>query len=347
MKLNAPYKEIPSIYAVLCPQEKWQIIRINKVFLGEGDANQMAQVADSVNYPEGELRVTLTHSSGETITFRDSVLQTVSGAFSRTQRVYVSSEPVKVAGEYTLTVKNNRTENVFTARSWALDSVKPINVQPFSIQYSYENVMANVENPNNYYVDYNGSTPATNGENNKRYPTNNSKIYQFSIRAHYYDSLIGKTTKLDTLFLDYNFVNQYITDAAYEPPLRTLLTLPVSFTSKEFFAAMGIALKNKYPNGDGGVYFNFFGRKFYKIQYFIYSSTQDYWDYLQYASPSLSISQNKPLYSNFDNQTALGIFTFRARFSVVKAVTPSFKNEFANNANTRLYRFMRADNKLP
>src|SRR5260221_243199 len=91
LKLNAPYKEIPSIYAVLNPGEKTQIIRINKVFLGEGDANQMAQLADSINYPEGELDVTLTHSGGgAAITFTDSIVKTAEGAFNSKQRVYVS-----------------------------------------------------------------------------------------------------------------------------------------------------------------------------------------------------------------------------------------------------------------
>ena len=57
LKLNAPYKEFPSIYAVLTPQDAIHIIRINKVFLGEGDANKMAQVSDSLNYPANELTV--------------------------------------------------------------------------------------------------------------------------------------------------------------------------------------------------------------------------------------------------------------------------------------------------
>jgi hypothetical protein len=59
LKVNAPYKEIPSIYAILNPTETEQMIRINKVFLGEGDANKMAKVSDSVNYAENELEVKL------------------------------------------------------------------------------------------------------------------------------------------------------------------------------------------------------------------------------------------------------------------------------------------------
>src|SRR4051812_46051902 len=93
LKLNAPYKEYPSIYAVLNPQDGIQMIRVNKVFLGEGDANKMAQVADSINYPAGELTITLerfingnkspaTPTGDGVIEFHDSIVQTLPGAFN-------------------------------------------------------------------------------------------------------------------------------------------------------------------------------------------------------------------------------------------------------------------------
>ena len=75
LNINAPYKEIPSIYAVLNPQENIQIIRINKVFLGEGDANVMAKVADSVNYNAGDLLVTLERFPGTARPVPTSVLR--------------------------------------------------------------------------------------------------------------------------------------------------------------------------------------------------------------------------------------------------------------------------------
>src|SRR5437868_5028944 len=97
LDLNAPYKEIPSIYAVLNPQDQQQMIRINKLFLGEGDANVMAQVADSVNYGPGELTVTLTRTfegkpadasadnpPSKTIVFDEAVINTAPGAFNST-----------------------------------------------------------------------------------------------------------------------------------------------------------------------------------------------------------------------------------------------------------------------
>ena len=118
LNINAPYKEVPTIYAVLNPQETLQMIRVNKIFLGEGDANAMAQVADSINYQAGDLLITLERfvngvqvsatptGNKQVITFRDSVIQTAPGAFNSTQRVYVTSDRLFVTGQYVLKVKN-------------------------------------------------------------------------------------------------------------------------------------------------------------------------------------------------------------------------------------------------
>ena len=79
------------------------------------------------------------------------------------------------------------------------------------------------------------------------------------------------------------------------------------------------------------------------IEYFVYASTQDYVDYMEFVKPSLNISQNKPLYSNFENRDALGIFTFRSRLSVKKRMSNNFLTEFRNNPATCKYLFFTAD----
>lgn len=347
LNLNAPYKEIPSIYAVLNPQDTVQMIRINKVFLGEGDANQMAQVADSINYPAGELSVTVTHSDdGETITFRDTMIQTVAGAFNRNQRVYYANKRIKTYGVYTLKVKNTRTGNEFTARTVTLDS---INANSFSLfrrpyytdirdkiePYNQTDILNNLGNPN-YFVDYSSDPRKTTF----RYPVNDAKIYQLVIRMHFYDTIPNVPVTAYN-YADYTFVNQYVSSANISSGGGGL-SLLVSFTPADFFTAMGVALKSKGLNIN-----NVYGRKIYKAQFFIYSSTQDYLDYLQYATPSFNISQNKSLYSNFENEAAVGIFTVRTRSSVEKAVSTFFVNEFARNTNTKPYKFVLSDGTRP
>lgn len=341
LELNAPYKEIPSIYAVLNPQNKLQIIRVNKLFLGEGDATKMAQVADSVNYPQDELEITLTRrneygavdnaskNGNPKIVFRDSVIQTVAGAFSKTQRVYVTSERLYTTGKYTLTVKNKKTGNVFTAQTTALDSVK--GQQPFNPIGAPYYPYAPVGPPNDnsvHFINYKAGG-AVQYLPDEKY----GKFYNLTIRMHFYDSLYDGSKKWR--YVDYQFANLSIKDALKGSSFSYMRQ---DFKSDDFFNAMAVGLSRAGLSGSDPI----LGRKMERVEYIIASTSQEYMDYMQYVSPSLSISQSKPLYSNFDGQTALGLFTFRARCSVSKELANEFITEFAYNRFTCSYGFYTA-----
>lgn len=345
LKLNAPYKEIPSVYAVLNPQESIQVIRVNKVFLGEGDANAMAQVADSVNYQPGDLTITLERfvngnqvvatSTGnkQVITFRDSSVITQSGAFNVNQRVYVTSDKLFTSGEYRLKVYNNKTKNTFTAKANALDSVKLSGYTPFVAPF-YPVALGTPVNGDTY-INY--SSAGTNYQ--VRYKPNEGKIYQLTMRLHYYDSLLNDPYNNGNKhygYADYVFGNQYINEVQSNGYFVN------SFRGQD----IPVAVANHLSRDSWSVS-NIIARKMYKIQFLIYSSTQEYADYLQFASPSLSIAQEKPLYSNFDNSAALGLFTFRARFTIVKEMDNSFISAFAYDKNTCKYKFYNAALSLP
>lgn len=346
LKLNAPYKEIPSIYAVLNPQEQLQIIRINKVFLGEGNANTMAQVSDSVNYQAGDLTVTLerfvngsktvaTPTGNKTeITFRDSTLQTATGAFSANQRVYVTSDKLFTSGQYVLTVYNNKTKNSFTAKANAIDSVKASGFRPFVPLY-YPVPVGTAVNLDNY-VDY---SSAGTKYDIRYYSVKESKVFQLVMRLHYYDSLL--TDPNNNNYKNYNYADYVFTNQFSKTTDGGELFVN-SFRGQDITAAVAnhMARSSKSVN-------DIIARKMYKIQFYVYSSTQDYADYLEYSAPSLSIAQEKPLYSNFDNRAALGIFTFRSRCTIVKEMDNSFISAFAYDKSTCKYKFYTAALGLP
>jgi hypothetical protein len=348
LELNAPYKEMPSVYAVLNPQEQKQVVRVNKVFLGEGDANVMAKVADSVNYQPGEITVSLTRKfygkpadvtpdepGVAQLKFDEEDVTTAAGAFSTTQRIYTTSKRLFTNGEYRLEIRNNKTGNVFTSETSSLDSVKMTGFQPFSPPF-YPIKPGSPESftPANY-IDYReqGITYYL------RYRPNEARLYQLRIRIHFYDSIEGSPEKTYN-YMDYDFTNQYGKDVTTAPPAGYLVA---SFRGADLFSSLSTALAKANLKDPTTIY----GRKTFKVQLFIFSSSQEYLDYLQYASPSLNISQTKPLYSNFDNKAALGLFTFRTRFTIMKDIHPYFINEFANNAYTKPYKFLLSNGKLP
>jgi hypothetical protein len=350
LKLNAPYKEIPTIYAVLNPQEATQMIRVNKVFLGEGDANVMAKVADSVNYKAGELTVTLNgrdwNGSTHTIVFTETVIAADPGAFSTTQRVYVTNAPLYgssssvVGGNYTLTVKNNHTGNEFKAIATTLDSVAPAGYIPW---IPYNHYFGDPDNVNHLgdksiNIDYDTEPPNKGPFSIKILPTDGVK-YQLTIRMHYYDSLLSSSREYH--YVDYPFTNQNKKDA------NVMNGTQGPFLTNSFFR---YDLLNKVAQdlGTGSTPIaNIVGRKMYRIDYICYKVSQDYADYLDYNSPSFSIAQTKPLYTNFIDKKALGIFTFRSRYHVARDMSSNFKDMFAYSSTTCKYKFLNTAGTWP
>lgn len=336
--LNAPYKEIPSIYAVLDPTADEQMIRINKVFLGEGDANQMAKVADSVNYPENELEVKLErfvagkkiqasksrslYADSTDIFFTERVIETQSGSFSTTQRVYVTNHKLYDEGEYHLTVTNKRTGNKFTSKA---NAIKPVSVSTFSPlgvppYYPYPGTSL----PSTY-IDYSVDVPKSPYE--IRYSSNEAYLYQLTIRFHIIDSLIGEQTER---LVDYNAGTHTIREAQ-RLGSSTITYISHTFGGAGVFATVGSGI-SKYPT-------SIIGRRINYMEYIINSASIEYSDYLDYIKPSFGLNQTKPLYSNFDNAAALGLFTFRTRKSVLKQASTAYINKFSEHPSTCQYKF--------
>ncbi|MBA2612827.1 MAG: hypothetical protein H0U95_12700 [Bacteroidetes bacterium] len=335
LNINAPYKEVPTIYAILNPQEVIQMVRVNKVFLGEGNAADMAKISDSINYQPDEITVTLERyingvknaatptGNKQIITFRDSVIQANPGAFNTTQRVYVTSDRLYVNGQYVLKVTNTRTNKVFTARANAIDSIKPSGFTPFTAPYYPVPANSNPSNPD-IYPDYS----TMNQTYSPKFYPNEGALYSMKLRFHFFDSLFDNSKVYR--YVDYDFGNQYIKD------LRTIQSYKLfafDFKGVDLFSSIGYSLSKM------GLDNNIRGRKMYKMQVFAYTTTQEYIDYLQFTAPSLSIAQSKPIYSNFDNRDAMGIFTFRTRHSVYKEMSSTFISTFSFNPSTCMYKF--------
>jgi len=348
LKIIAPYKEIPQVYAVLSAQSEMQMIRINKTFLGQGNANQMAQVPDSVNYQPGDLTVKLerymgnvkvaagTNAAGQImeVVFRDSVIQADPGAFSTVQRVYVTNDKLFTTGVYRLIITNNHTGNQFVAKAPALDSIPLSFLPPMAPPYYGDPALLNPWEPPSSYVNYSAV--------NSPYPyvvrtkeVKGAFLHDLTIRIHYYDSLnTGRVNQ----YLDYEFQPKQLKD---QQPLSANLYFTFTFGARGMFQELGNMLKQR------GNYFGLLGRKAYRVDFICYAVTEDYYEYLQYASPSLTFAQEKILYSNFENRAALGIFTFRSRCHVMKAMDVQFIDQFAVNPNTCSYLFWESDFDRP
>ncbi|MBS1652039.1 MAG: hypothetical protein JSU07_08535 [Bacteroidetes bacterium] len=342
LNLNAPYKDIPNVYAVLCPQNNVNVIRINKTFLTTTNAYSIAKNQDTVNYAPGELSITLNRfvngtqvnaGVGQTVTFKDSVVQTSQGAYSTTQRVYVTYEKLSTNGVYILTIKNNVTQKVFTAQTNAIDSIQPTSVQPWAAPYYPAPQMAYDPNDPSYpFLNYYSSTNPARPYGLAIYRNESSSVkadlYQVTMRYYFWDSLTGNTKISRSA--DFNIGNFYAKDL---PLYQNYFS--ARFTNQQIANALGTACQAQNLNNT-----NVLGRWIYKGQIIVNTCTQNYIDYLAYSAPSFNINQQKPIYSNFDNQDALGIFSVVSRFSIYKSVDYAFASSFSSQYPTCQFKFV-------
>jgi len=335
LNILAPYKESVSVYAILNPQENRQFVRINKIFLGEGNAYQMAQVNDSINYKKGDLTVTLErydngvlalttvgNPTKKQIILNDTVIQTQSGMFNTNQRLFYTDDKLYTFGDYKLTITNNKTGNVFTSKGLIIDSVKPYSFPPLAPPY-YP-VAYNPSNPSSYYIDY--SIPTVN-RTIRFNSIVNARDYDIVMRFHYADSLA--TGALVPKYVDFNFPTVSSND------LNGGEQLTVNFNSGDFYAFLVGKLNADEPS-------NLLFRKIIKMDYIVTAAAQDFSDFLKISAPSTSVAQDKPVYSNIDGG-GFGIFSSRSRHHISKQISVNWIDYMATTKPTCNLRFLKSD----
>ncbi|MCB0397319.1 MAG: hypothetical protein KDD36_11725, partial [Flavobacteriales bacterium] len=120
--VNAPYTETTIVYALLNQNDTAHYIKINKAFLGEGNALEMATVYDSANYT-GQLDVYLQQWAWGSLVntyplVPDASIPKEDGVFSNPYQVlYKSTASLDPASEYKLIIYNNETGKEITART--------------------------------------------------------------------------------------------------------------------------------------------------------------------------------------------------------------------------------------
>lgn len=330
LKILAPYKEAVSVYGILDPWESRHYIRINKIFLGEGNAYDMAKISDSINYASGTLTVTLerfvngtqmptTVGNTKTVIYlKDTMLLTASGTFNINQRVYFTDDKIYRSGDYKLTIKNNHTGNVFTAKADIIDSIKPFYA-PLSAPY-YP-VAYSPTNPPSDYIDY--TVPTANSDRTLTvnfFPPSGGAEYTGIIRFFYIDSLLGGVTVNHSV--DFQLQNTNNNHLLIHPTFGTLYG-SFSFTTSELLQR----IYSEITKGAGQP--NLVARRAIKMGYLITAANKTFHDFLQISAPSTSVAQDKPAYTNIDG--GFGVFASRSTFYVEK----SFANQFLDYMSSR------------
>ena len=299
-EVNAEWEETTVVFSLLDKAKEIQFVKINKAFLGEADALQMAQHSDSSNYNPNDLSVKLYQSeqvSGifddtissflmvdnqlykllDSLVLYDTIIEKDDGLFSTENNIvyYFNSSIVdnflSSNRTYSLVIKNNITGN-------SVSSTTEI-IKGFNFSQGIPN-----SDRLTFYVDGLGYRFPRFEWSSANSP--NAEIFQFNLRFHYKENEVEKELLWTQTALGSN---------------ANILIL----SGEDFYHQF---LANNLEALDDDV-----EREFINIDIEMTLGTQDLKTYIAVNEPITGIVQERPQFTNINN----GIGLFSSRYTKV------------------------------
>lgn len=307
--INAPYKETMVVFGLLNKDETTHYVRINKAFLGEGDALQFAAIADSINYAPGVIDAKVDEVVNGNVT-RTFTLEPVTdiakdnGIFSNPYQVIYkfetsSGQGLNLDADYKLRVKNNATSYEISSETNLVGQVilssPGINLPAISLfpQAPTTVKFKSAKNGKLYevfvyfkYREYNINTP--------------QDIVEKSVLIN-----LGRTSIDNT-----NAGKEITSSVANSIIYQTIANNISESTSTNPMVRLADSLRFE-----------------------INAASEPLETYLNINQPSNTLAQERPVYGNIEN--GVGLFSSRATlkrsFYLNDASVDSLKNNFATN----------------
>lgn len=283
--LTSDFKDIPVVYGLLDASEDSNWVRINKAFLGDGNALVFAQIADSLNYPN--LQVALLKINKSTNQIVDSLaLQKTTNAIpkdtgifaSNSNVLYLTTSPIDKNFKYTLVIYNPDNQKRTEATT---------NIASSSV-FNYPNspsVALNWEpNTNNKLVKFEWSCNTSS----------TTQAYQFELSFIYDEFPLSNPSAR----VRKSFTNRYAMIPNSECQ-SNLIRLPI--TKEEFYSSVANNLTKDQT----------LGREFIQIDISVYGAAKEFYDYLVINKPSASVVPRATDYTNIPE--GKGIFSSRSQ----------------------------------
>lgn len=340
-----PGEEAVSVYGILNPNESVQNIRINKVYLTDGDALSAAQDPSAINYDTSELRVSLQrfltggttptlttvgNATKKEIVLTGTVITTAAGSFSQNQTIWQTTDKLYNSGEYKLTILNKKTGKEFTSQNVIIDSVKPNTNMPFKYHPTlfpthgnYD--LINFPSQTNALITY---TVLSASQKIKFMSVTNAKLYNVTMRLHYIDTLSSNPSVGIPQYVDYNFNTQKSSTLEGGEPME------VSFLINDFYVNLGAQMSKKNNTGIKN-------RRAYYMEFIIQAGAESLYTFLQVNQPSNTIAQDKPNYSNING--GVGIFSSISTSIISHDLSSSFIDIIACHPSTYPYLFCKSN----
>ncbi len=314
--INSEWEDITIVYGLLDQSEQYQYIKITKAFLGNNSAYDMANEFDSLYYKEGEISAYIEEYTGNdlissTELVRVDTVGKADGIFhSPTQILYVTDKTLSSNYSYKIKIINNKTSKIIYAKTNLIIGEglgKTRILRPYSTSTDKIN-----------WVSHNIN--ADPGENIRWANGINAKTTQLIARIHYTEILNNDSTEK---YIEIKYSTKKIDDITNQKEFNEYLI--GSFIYKSIASAINVTNVNVT-------------RKIGNIDFLIYESGEELYNYQELNKPSSGLTQYKPTYTNINN----GIGLFSSRYKIVmlnKQIHEDSKYEIANSPLLANYNF--------
>ena len=286
--VNANWKDVTIVYGLIDPNNDDQLIKINKAFLGQGDAIQMASISDSTNYDPSNLIVKIhrvreqvfnTYDTLSSVVLTDTILDKDDGLFSTDDNIiYTFKKPSSFYNTnsiYVLEILNLSSGQKVTSETEIINS------------FSFESL-----NPSFEWGLYNGELADSlrfRTKNIEWQNSNNGVIYQLDILINYLESGIVKSLSWSQPIVEYSSGN-----------------MSLKIKGDQFFQF----LENNLDNNTT--------KQFLNLDLVMTIGAQDLKTYIDVNQPFSGIVQERPVFSNIDN--GVGLFSSRYTYDDIKGI---------------------------
>jgi len=281
--VNAEWEETTVLYGLLDASKDTQYIKINKAYLGEGDAMMMAEYSDSINFNPNDLEVKL-HKIQSDDTLISIILDTTlidkeDGLFAVDNNIIYRAITDTIPNflsdnyRYALTIKNKKSGNQVNSNTKVIS-----NFSFFQFNSAYK------------FVFYIPSQPDSSKFKSKTIQwdkVSNGVIYQLDLRFNYLE-------------------NGELKSLVWNQPL-------VSFTGIQMSTKLeGIKFFNYLINNlEDDVTVT---REFINLDLIMTVGTENLNTYIKVNEPITGIVQQRPQFTNINN--GIGIFSSRYTYKV-------------------------------
>jgi hypothetical protein len=306
-EINADWKEITVVYGLLNQTDTIHYIKINKAFLGKGNALTFAQNPDSSSYGNNlEVRIEeWMGSSLEKTYYLDTITiaNKDSGVFYYPKQiVYQFVEPnLNENSTYKLIIKNKSNGKLITSETQLVRNFSVIKPSPSQPTVSFH---------------------ASNPVEVKWYSAKYGSLYQLVIRFNYKEKNI--ITNVETLkHLDWNLGSQSSDGIVGGKPMLA------NYNGASFFSYLGSKIPVD-PNIQRSVTIP-------NVEFMFSVAGDDFATYIEVNKPSTGIIQEKPEFTNISN--GIGVFSSRFIKTLPFAMQPVSLDSLKNGQYTKNLNF--------